>query len=128
MVSNVSDNIDDVITNFVCADEGSILKKNEVHDKHAPVNEGVIKDVGFSKRYGYPKLIKEFVVKNNGISHGFLNFSYKLFIGKDVLDICPPNVPVIDESGFGNMLTLQSEAIYYRITSFLYQVGTHATL
>ncbi|CAI8615498.1 unnamed protein product [Vicia faba] len=46
---------------------------------------------------GYHKLIKEIMVKNNGIPHGLLNFSYKFFVGKEVLDICPPNVLVIDE-------------------------------
>lgn len=75
----------------------------------------------------YPKLIKEFMVKNDGIPHGLLNFSYKLFVRKDVLDICPPGALIIDEYGFGNILSLQSKAIYYCIIGFMYQVGTHAT-
>lgn len=77
---------------------------------------------------GYPKLMKEFVIKNDGIPHGLVKFKVEIFVGKNVLDIRPPNVPVVDESVFGNMLSLQSEAIYGCITCFLYQVGTHATL
>lgn len=68
------------------------------------------------------------MVKNDGIPHGLFNFSCELFVGKDVLDISPPNVLVIYESGFGNMLSLPSEAIYCCITSFMYQVGTHVIL
>lgn len=77
---------------------------------------------------GYPKLIKEFVVNNDGITYALLNFSCTLSVGKYVLDISLPNDHVIDESGFGNKLSLQSGAIFYCITSFLYQVGTYATL
>lgn len=47
------------------------------------------------------------MVKNNGILHRLLNFRNKLFVGKYVLEIRPPNVPIIDESDFGNMLSLQ---------------------
>ncbi|XP_050895811.1 uncharacterized protein LOC127102486 [Lathyrus oleraceus] len=59
---------------------------------------------------GYPKLMKEFMVKNDGITHGLLNFRCKLFVGTDVIDISLPNVLIIDEFGFDNMLSLQSEA------------------
>lgn len=41
-------------------------------------------------------LMKEFMVKNDVIPHGLLNFSYKLFVRIDVLDISIPNVLVID--------------------------------
>lgn len=47
----------------------------------------------------YPKLMKEFVVRNDRIPHGLLNFSYNLFVEKDILDISLPNVSVIDKSG-----------------------------
>lgn len=35
----------------------------------------------------YPKLMKEFMVKNDDIPHGLLNFSCKLFVRKNVSDI-----------------------------------------
>lgn len=35
----------------------------------------------------YPKLMKEFMVKNDGILHGLLNFSYKMKVRKDMADI-----------------------------------------
>lgn len=47
----------------------------------------------------YPKLMKEFMVNNDRIPHGLLNFSYKLFVGKYVLEISLPNVTVIDKFG-----------------------------
>ncbi|CAI8591810.1 unnamed protein product [Vicia faba] len=68
----------------------------------------------------YPMLVKELVVKNDGIVLGLLDFSSKLFARKDVLDISLHNVSVIDESG------LQSEVTCCYITGFLYHVGTHA--
>lgn len=46
----------------------------------------------------YSKLVKEFMVKNDNIAHGLVNFISKLFVGKDVLDISLLNFPVIDES------------------------------
>ena len=44
-----------------------------------------------------------------GIAHGLLNFNYKLFIGKYVIDYSFPNVVVIDEFGLSsdeNMLNV----------------------
>lgn len=76
----------------------------------------------FNVRAYYPKLVKKFVVKNDDIALGLLNFSCKLFVRKDVLDISPLNVPVINE------YSLQLKAICYCITSFLYHVGTHVAL
>lgn len=89
------------------------MKYNEINDAH-------MLKIFLNDGYGYPKLMKEFVVKNDSILHGLLNFSCELFVRKNVLDISPPNVPVNDESGFGNMLSLQSKAIYCCIIGFLY--------
>lgn len=46
LVNNVSDNIDNVVNDYVSADEGSIPKNNDVNDGFARVNEGVTKDAG----------------------------------------------------------------------------------
>lgn len=43
---------------------------------------------------GYPKLMKEI----DGIPHGLLNFSYKLFLEKDVLDVMVHICASVDES------------------------------
>lgn len=94
------------------------LKYNEIME--LPSDSKLLKtvlDIGAS----YPLLINKCVVKNDDIPHELLNFSYKLFVGKDVLDISLPKVFIIDEYGFGNMIRHQSEAIYYCITGFLYQ-------
>lgn len=47
--------------------------------------------------FGYPKLVKEFLVNNDAIPHELLNFSYKLFVGKDVLDIVLHVCAPVDE-------------------------------
>lgn len=71
---------------------------------------------------------KEFVGNYDGITTWLLNFNCKLIVGKDVLDISLPNIPVINNSSLGTLLSLQSEAIYGCIIGFWCQVGTHATL
>lgn len=50
MVNNVSDNIDDVVHDFVSAYEGSIHKNNEFHVGFAIVSENITKYTGISKR------------------------------------------------------------------------------
>ena len=45
----------------------------------------------------FPKLMMEFVVKNDGIPHGLRIFSYKIFVGKDVSDIVYNICAPIDE-------------------------------
>lgn len=49
-VNNVSDNIDDAVTDPVSADACFISKNIKVHDVSPHVYEGVSKDVGHSKR------------------------------------------------------------------------------
>lgn len=48
--NNASDNINDVVNDYVSYYKGSIHKNNGVHVGLAPINEGVTKDDGFSKR------------------------------------------------------------------------------
>ncbi|CAI8593213.1 unnamed protein product [Vicia faba] len=51
MENNSSDNIDNVVNDSVNVGDCFIHMNNEVHDGSAPINEGVLKDVGFSKRF-----------------------------------------------------------------------------
>lgn len=79
------------------------LKYNEIMDL---LNDAQFLQTMLNDGFGYPKLMKEFMVKNDGILHRLLNFSYELFVGKYVIDISTSNVLVIDEFVFGNMLSL----------------------
>ncbi|CAI8603289.1 unnamed protein product [Vicia faba] len=59
--------------------------------------------------YGFPKLIKEFVITNDVTSHWLLNFSYIMFRQKDVLDIVSNSCAPVDETDLvfvGEMLEI----------------------
>lgn len=73
---------------------------------------------------GYPKLVKQIVVKNDGIPHGLLNFSYKLFLEKDVLDIMVHIWAPVDEPGifflWRNVEALPHQLVVAATTSLWY--------
>lgn len=46
----------------------------------------------------YLMLMKEFMVKSDGIPHGLLNWSYMLNVGKDVADIVIHICTLVDET------------------------------
>ncbi|CAI8617553.1 unnamed protein product [Vicia faba] len=68
------------------------LKCNEIVELHSDTQLlKIILNVG----HCYLKLMKEFVVKKDGIPHGFLNLSYIINIRKDVVDIVYDICPLI---------------------------------
>lgn len=84
------------------------MKKNIIMELLSDAQ--LLKNV-LNARACYPQSMKKFVVKNDGIPQRLLNVSYKQFVGKDVIDLTPPNVLIINESSFDNMISVQLEVI-----------------
>lgn len=83
-----------------------VLKYNEIMELHS---EAQLLETMLIARACYPSLMKDIKVKNEDIPHGFLNFSFKLNVGKDVSNIVSNICAPVNETDLvfdGEMLEL----------------------